>query len=744
MNFRKLLFLFLYITTINQLHAQKSDSLLFHLDEVTVDSKSRKEILNLYLPYPKVNISSDQVLELQPANMADLIESSGSLSLQKSQQGGGSPMIRGFEASRILLMIDHVRMNNLIYRSGHLQNLITADHTSLRDIDVTHGPSSVAYGSDALGGTIHLFTKEPVLSDDNRLKQNTELLFQGNSANAGANVHVETTLAKKKWGTYLSFSRQHFGDLRSGNRKNPFIKDDAYIQCDEYVESVNGTDLIFKNDKPYLQKHSGYTQYDGVAKFLYQPFQDIKHTFNFQFSTSSNVNRYDRLTDRADKDLKFAEWYYGPQTRWFGAYRMDLFHSLKLDRVSLQLAYQHVDESRHNRKYESKYLGSRFENVNVFSVTLDAEKAFAKHQLRFGVDVNLNWLNSSAYKTMKKTGEREPLDTRYPDGENTMHSVEAFLMHRCPVTSNGLHWFNGVRIGGSFLHSSIVDKSFFPFPFDRIRQNNFTYSISSSLVKMFDEDHTLGLNVSTGFRVPNVDDVGKIFDSQPGTVIVPNQNLRPEQTLSADLTYKLNVADRFRFEASVYYTRLWDAIVVEPALFAGKDSIMYDGSLSQVLHNSNARRGQIYGGSLYLQYNLNRFSADGSVSYTCGMAYNRGEKTPLDHISPLFGKISLKYRYLRRKPMSRIEFFTLFNGRKDIKDYNLSGEDNIRYATVKGVDGKGLPAWFTLNARISLDVSDDFYLDFSVLNMMDIQYRTFASGINASGRALLLTLRYTI
>ncbi|MGL5318070.1 MAG: TonB-dependent receptor plug domain-containing protein, partial [Bacteroidales bacterium] len=244
MKFRASLFLLLLSTMINQSYAHKSDSIFYYLNEVTIDSKSREEILNLYLPNPIVNITSEQVLALQPVNMADLIESSGSLSLQKSQQGGGSPMIRGFEASRILLMIDHVRMNNLIYRSGHLQNLITTDHNTVRQIEVTYGPSSVAYGSDALGGTIHLFTKEPVLSDEDKLKHNAELLFQVNSANTGANVHVETMQAKKTWGTYASFSCQHFGDLRSGKRKNPFLKDDAYIRCDEYVESVNGTDQI--------------------------------------------------------------------------------------------------------------------------------------------------------------------------------------------------------------------------------------------------------------------------------------------------------------------------------------------------------------------------------------------------------------------------------------------------------------------------------------------------------------------
>ena len=49
-----------------------------------------------------------------------------------SQQGGISPVLRGFEANRVLLVVDGVRMNNAIYRSGHLQNAGTLILSPLR------------------------------------------------------------------------------------------------------------------------------------------------------------------------------------------------------------------------------------------------------------------------------------------------------------------------------------------------------------------------------------------------------------------------------------------------------------------------------------------------------------------------------------------------------------------------------------------------------------------------------------
>ena len=49
-----------------------------------------------------------------PTTAADLPYGSWG-SIQKSQGGGGSPILRGFEANRVLLVVDGVRMNNAIY-----------------------------------------------------------------------------------------------------------------------------------------------------------------------------------------------------------------------------------------------------------------------------------------------------------------------------------------------------------------------------------------------------------------------------------------------------------------------------------------------------------------------------------------------------------------------------------------------------------------------------------------------------
>ena len=115
-------------------------------------------------------ISTKEILAQRPATGADLISLSPGVRIQKSQGGGGSPVIRGFEANRLLLVVDGVRMNNAIYRSGHLQNAITIHPNIIERVEVIFGSSSVGYGSDALGGVIHYYTRSPLINSKEKIK----------------------------------------------------------------------------------------------------------------------------------------------------------------------------------------------------------------------------------------------------------------------------------------------------------------------------------------------------------------------------------------------------------------------------------------------------------------------------------------------------------------------------------------------------------------------------------------------
>lgn len=710
-------------------------------------------VANRYAPYnhptslPVVTIDAERIAETNPPTSADLLTADGRLTAQKSQLGGGSPMIRGFESSRVLLLIDGVRMNNLIYRGGHLQNVITIDPSVISSVDILYGASSVVFGSDALGGALSFRTKSPELSADGLVHFHGSAYARFGSVNDETTGHLDFNIAGRNVASFTSLSYSRFGDMKSGRHHNPFMKDDSYIyRRYDVVHDADGKDVLVANPHFYDELGSGYFQYDFLQKFLIKQNDQLRHLVNLQFSNTGDVPRYDRLTDMKGDKPKFAQWYYGPQTRALGAYTVTADNSLGADQASLTLAWQLVKESRHNRKLNDPWLGNRRERVNVLSLNSDWIKSIGHHNFTAGIDGSLQFLKSTADRLNINTGDIKTLDTRYPDGKDRMHNIDLFGVHRWMINSR---WTmnEGLRIGYSSLRASFVSDEFYPFFVEntpRIKQDNFTYCANVGFNFTPTAEWNLAFDLSSAYRVPNIDDLAKVFDSQPGMVVMPNPDLRPEKTVTATFTSSFVKDKTIEWEASVFGTYLFDAIALSKSTFDGQSTVDYDGEPSEVFSNRNNRLAYVTGFSTWLTWHLNRnFSASGTVTYTYGniLAHKGTKRQPLDHVPPLFGRIAVKYSTTDRKV--KAEVYSLFNGKKPLSRYNLSGEDNIVYATEKGLDGKGLPAWFTLNLRASYSPIEAVTFQAGIENILDTEYRTFGSGINAPGRNFYVALRTT-
>lgn len=702
------------------------------LNEVIVNSKKINKS-KLFISQ-KTDVITQKEIEFQNfQNTADLIANSGTAHVQKSQQGAGSPTLRGFEASRILLLVDGIRMNNLIFRAGHLQNIVTVDENMLENVDVFYGSSSSLFGSDALGGAINLTTKKAKFSNGTKLFSGA-LLSRYSSVNEEKTGHLDINVGLQNFASLTSFSYNAFGDLKMGTKQNggiPFFGERNY-----YIETINGVDQLIANDDKYVQKFTAYKQYDFMQKFAFRQENGMQHSLNLQYSTSTDVPRYDRLTDSNGSGLRNAEWFYGPQKRFLGVYTFDKKKFILGSDLTINAAYQNVEESRHNRRVNNYNLQNRNEKVAVYSFDFTLKKKFSKSDLIYGFESYYDDLKSTAYSNNINTGVEQTIDTRYPNGKNNMSRNDLFAYFNQALSAK-TNWNIGGRIGYATLKSTIADNSIFELPFASIEQQNVTYSGTLGIIHKPSKEVSLIANLSTGYRVPNIDDLAKIFESGAGTVVVPNENLKPEKTVTADLGVRIATDNkRFEFETNYYYTRFIDAIVTDAFTFNGSDTIVYDGTTSAVLANQNKGKAFVTGFSTSVKWFLiDNLLFNGNFNYTLGRVVDDyGNQSPLDHIPPYFGKLGLSYT----KTRFGLEAYMLYNGKKDIKDYLLNGEDNEQYAP----DG-GMPAWYTFNVKGSLIVYKNATLFAGVENMADIQYRTFASGMNAPGRNIYGGLKVT-
>ena len=703
-----------------------------NLDGVTISVNKTPEKIKNVTQEVKV-FTKESIESCNPSSTADLLAQKG-LQVQMSQQGGGSPTLRGFEASRIVLMIDGVRMNNLIYRAGHLQDIIKTDVNLLDRVEVLYGPSSTIFGSDALGGVINLSTKKAVFSDiTDKNEMHVVFLSKYASSNNGITNHIDFNYGALRFASLTSFSLSQFGNLVGGKNKNPFYKD-SYGERPSYIETSNGVDSIMKNDDRFKQVGTAYNQIDFIQKFSFKQNGNTTHDFNIQYSTTNDVPRYDRLTDVSGGNLKYAEWYYGPQSRMLAAYSMNNKNDNRwMQLYHVGVSYQALEESRHSRSYKSSNRNNRIENVGVLGFDLYAQHADKKNKLIIGVDGQLNSLKSTANKSNVINGTSTPLDTRYPDGDNKMNYLGLYVSHIHTISTTTTI-SEGMRVGYSSLKSTLVDTALlFHLPYTSIEQQTPVYSASIGLIHRPSDATKLSFTIATGFRVPNVDDMSKIFGSSSGNVIVPNKDLKPEQTINYELGFTQSLGSKTTWENYMYYTSIKDIAVVDKFTFNGQDTILYDGDLSQVLANQNKKQGYIYGVSSNLTTNL-----DGHFNLQCGLSYTYGRlktdsvDTPIDHIPPFMARLSLNYKTDKFKAA----FYSNYNGAKELKDYLLNGEDNEQYATPNG-----MPAWITLNLSASYKIHKNVDLNFAIENMLDTQYRVFASGMNAAGRNFIFSVR---
>ncbi len=683
--------------------SQSKDTILFGQtipEIIFAEDKNEKE--RLFTPSRIEQIASEQIQLYAPSTSADILQKEGGVMIQMSQSGGGSPIIRGFEANRILLVVDGVRLNNAIYRSGHLQNSISISPLTLEKVDIVFGPASVKYGSDALGGVVHYHTKQA----HTKQAWNANLLQRYSSANEGVSLYFDHQWGGEKWGYYQAINLQRFGNLKMG--KNRYHGYDLW-----------GKEPHITNDNEQLK--TAYDQIDFVQKIRIKAHRDLSLKLNFQLSSSTNINRFDQLNDVNENGVKFEQWYYGPQQRALFAFGAEYRKKTKLfDSFNNTFSIQRVLESRNSKKPTQRLI-ERNETVFVFANTADFVKKWGYKHLNYGIDIQYNNVGSTA-----SSGS----STRYADGGSQLSSWSAYSQYKHPLGRNTFV-SGGLRYNSSQLEALFEDIASYNLPFREIELNNDALTSSMGLFASSLNGWEGSLSFSTGFRSPNVDDVTKVF-AKSGKLTVPNDQLKPEYSSNIEISLAKRGQNSNFIRATYYYTLMQDAIVKVPFVLNGQDSLFYDGEWLPVFANTNSQEAYLFGYSLEGFWKITeQFSTKHSCTYTFGKDKTAG--VLLDHVPPFYGKSQIDWS--SDKTTSKASLYVRYNAWKRIEDYSPNGSDNPEEATEGGT-----PAWWTLNLNYARPINDKLVAQINIENLLDIHYKTYSSGISAPGRNIVLTL----
>jgi hemoglobin/transferrin/lactoferrin receptor protein len=691
------------------------------------------------VPKKVTQINKSTIEFTNPMTSADLLERGGNVFIQKSQLGGGSPMIRGLSTNRLVLSVDGVRLNNAIYRGGNIHNVISVSPMNIENTEIIMGSASVLYGSDAIGGVMNFYTKNPVLSMGESQRLDINIHSRYSSAASEKMYHFDVNFGLKKIAFFSSISKSDYGNLLMGSNGPS-----EYLRPNYVIQNSIGEDIIVINSNSKLQRNTSYDQLNFLQKVLYKPNKNFQYDLGIHFSKTGDIPRYDRLI-RQDQnlDLVYGNWFYGPQ-EWLLINNQIAINSKSnnvFDKLKITFAKQKFSESRNSRKLNASNLNSREEKLDILSLNIDMiKKINSNSDLTYGLEYINNKVESLGSSTNIFDLSVNSISSRYPNN-SSLQSFGTYMNYKSKIVDD-VFFQSGVRYSLTKLQADLSqNNTFYDFPYGNINLENGAFVGGIGLSWVRNIYNNWKFNINTAFRSPNIDDVAKVFDSEPGNVVVPNPGLKPERSFGIEFGGYFRTKNNIELDFSTYITYLYDALIRDDfTLENGISQIIYDGELSQIQALQNGSKSLIYGFEFGANMVINKnLSLKSQLNLIAGHELNELPfALPVRHIPPNFGNLHLIFE------KGRLSFDAFVNFNSEISYNNLAESERAKpYLYALDKDGNPYsPSWTTYNFRSKYLLSDKLNFTLSFENISDKLYRPYSSGISAPGLNFIFSVNY--
>ncbi len=676
---------------------------IIELGDVLVTASRNTESVHEVPQFVSV-INPRKIRERNNQQTPELLREEPGLTVQKTNQGGGSPIMRGLKANKLLFLVDGIRLNNSTYRGGNTQYLNTVDSGTLDRVEIVHGPISVLYGSDALGGAINLITKSPQLTLDGKPTFGGSASASLSTADETKTSNFNVMTGNSKWGLIIKGSFKSFGDISRGSSGGSSLMN--RLRNDSRTNRV-----LNKKQSP-----NGYDSYDLSSKALVRLSHLQELTFAAQLNRQNSVPRYDVVETLGDSVRLF-----DPQER-------DLFYMTYVNKTHSRLFNKFTVTASLHRQLERRRrikFGSTNETFDQFrtrttGLQVNFNKLFgSNHQLVYGSEFYFDQVATKSSGRDLITAIESRRAPLFPDGSSflTLGVFAQDAFHILPKWKLIL----GGRFSTTQLKAPFEDDAANLQNFGTIEQTN--SSVTGSLGSRFAISKKLSFvtNIAQGFRTPNLDDVSKLGPGKGKSFFdVPNADTKPEKTLSIDGGFKI-FSNGLRANVFGFYNSIKDLLVRQPAEFNGATFVIEEGDTLAVFHKENTGKAYTTGIALNAEFSVTPdLVLLGNLSYTYGQ--NTSNSEALSSIPPFGGLLGLRWR--------QNKYWAELHSRFAAEQTRLSLEDQADLRIPEG----GTPGWYTLNLKLGTDITEAVSLKVAVMNILDRNYREHLSGFNAPGR----------
>jgi hemoglobin/transferrin/lactoferrin receptor protein len=648
---------------------------------------------NLIAPYSR--ISGTAMAQTSPADAAEILADIPGVVIQQTSSAGGSPILRGFSASRNLLLYDGIRLNNAIFRLGHHQYLANFEPLFLEEIGVVLGPGSVIYGSDALGGVINAESAALVFANNGR-HLHTSVNLQAASADSRLGALARVGVAAESWSFWFGFGRKEYGNLRNG--------------------ATPANHVLSPDSLNALQRPTAYSAGSVALKAGVDVSAQEQLTFSTQFFYQDAAPRYDKY--RYSNDYL---WVYEPQDKRISYLRLNSDRQTRLsDRLTLTLSLQNQLEGRKTQKTQASDLVLERDEVETLGIQLWGAKSSGRFDWQYGADAYRDGVKSRQTITGIDGPGRFPNQSEY--ATVGVYANASMRLNHLLKFQAGLRW-------NYFSADFDLDIPGLPAAFNGSYQSRFSTVVASfGAAWQLSDQLQLRLGWRNGFRAPNFEDMAKFGESKGNTLEIPNTRLDPEWLNSFDFGLQAKVG-RVDLRSNFFYARITGLIEKTPTRVNGSETFESNGQTYILRQKNNAGTGVLAGNETAFFLRIAPpLRLQQHFSLVIGNNISSG--TPLDGMPPLTGKTALRYETEQME--------TIIYGKYALRQNRLSLDD----VDDDRIPVDGTPAWFSLNLQVNTTFSHNISASIGVENMLDRLYRVHGSGINGPARNVFMNLTY--
>ncbi len=630
LQFTKFLALIFIVYANLNLFAQSNSD--YQTDEIVVSGSRYEEKLEIV--NQAISIIPNEVLETtSPINMSYALMGNVGLWMQQTNHGSGSPFLRGLTGNQTLIMIDGIRLNNSIFRYGPNQYLNTINVNDIQRIEVLRGSGSVQYGSDAMGGVVHILTKTPKIGLSKQFSTGLQLKYLSDDMEKSVNTFIDYSTSNNAYHASISFN--NYGNLVAGNNLGK-------------------------------ESPSSYDEYSFNFKSIHRVSDKLLLSSNYQYLQQNDIDRFDQVNQRGYEYYKF-----DPQIRQLAYARGELYPDSDLaQRVTLTLSLQQSFEIRKNKKVDNNFRTKEKDVVDIVGANfLLLTKIGENWTINSGIDYYYDYVESNSSTFNVSDNFETKRRGLYSNGSKS-HNLSIFTL------SNLKFQEYEITIGGRYNYASlIINDDLFGRP--KITPDALTGHLAFSYNAI--ENVRIIAKVNTAYRIPNINDLSSfgLFDYG---IEVPNTNLLPETSINYEIGIKHRSA---KIRTSLFVFRNDLSNLIDRVRSTYNDELFYNGE--EVYTKINSGNAFIQGFEFDIKYVL---SSDlivmNNMTYSYGQ--NKSKNEPMRRIPPLNGTLSINYNLIEFLSLRLDYLFALKQNRLssgDLDDHRISND--------------GTPGWGVIN-----------------------------------------------